>query len=240
MAAAARMKPFRIIKKGTKSVVRSRGGNKILSQADIITALSELSKKQTLTNIKDPQGRFAISKQMSFKSDGEHIQRNYVLDIKDKNGKIKKYFIKEEKLAPGLEKESIIPSYTWEDSITEAKALNVISDYLKQHASANIATVTLKFAFQDKEKNTSVICYNYQYGHHPKTLLQKGQIKIKEYTDISRRLRILEDKVNDYLKQNSERYGLSPETRITDIDVDNAFYDPKTKKIRIFNPILTK
>lgn len=240
MAAAARMKPFRVIRKGNNSVVRSRGGNKILSQIDIITALSDLSKKQTLTYIEDPHGRFKIYKQMSFKSDGEHIQRNYILDIKDKNGEIKKYFLKEEKLAPGIEKESIIPSYTWEDSITESKALNIVSDYLKQHTSANTTTVKLKFAFQDKEKNTSVICYNYQYGHHPKTLLQKGQIKINEFTEISRRLRTLEDKVNEYLKQNNSKYGLSPETRITDIDLDNAFYDPKTKKIRIFNPILTK
>jgi phage anti-repressor protein len=239
MAAAARLKPFRVIIKGNNPLVRSRSGNKILSQKDIITALSELSKKQTLTNIQDPHGRFIISKQMSFKSDGKHIQRNYILDIKDKTGKIKKYFIKEEKLAPGIEKESIIPSYIWEDSINESKALEIISDYLKQHAATNTTTVKLMFAYQDKENNTSIICYNYQYGHHPKTLLQKGQIKINEFTEISRRLRILEDKVNNYLKQNHEKYDLSPETRITDIDVDNVFYDTKTKKLRIFNPILT-
>jgi len=240
MAAAARIKPFIPIQKGKASVVRSRIGNKILGQKEIISALSELSRKQILTYIEDPKGRFAIYKQMSFKSDGEHIQRNYILDIKDKNGEIKKYFIKEEKLAPGIGKGSIIPSYTWEDSITEAKALNIVSYYLKQHASTNATTVKLKFAFQDKEKNISIICYNYQYGHHPKTLLQKGQIKIKEFTEISRRLRILENKVNDYLKQNYKKYGLEEGTTITDISPEHAFYDPKTKKIRIFNPILTK
>ena len=32
MAAAARLKPFRVIRKGNNSVVRSRSGNKILSQ----------------------------------------------------------------------------------------------------------------------------------------------------------------------------------------------------------------
>ena len=231
-------KPFKVREIGKKAVVGTRKGNKILNKKELIDALLEVSRKQMLMDYNDPQGRFRITKQMSFKSDGQHIQRNYVLEINGATG-VKKYFIKEEKLST-IGKENLTSSYTWEDAITESKALNVISDYLKEHKESKIITVQFKFSYLDREKGVSYICYNFQEGHHPKTLLQRKQIGIKEYLDINRRLGVFEKRLNEYLAKNLKKYNLEEGTILTDISPENVFYDPKTKKIRIFNPVLSK
>lgn len=235
---AARIKPFKVREIGKKAIVGTRKGNKILNKKEIIDALLEVSRRQILMEYRDPQGRFSIFKQMSFKSDGKHTQRNYVLEINGATG-VKKYFIKEEKLAE-TKKDYATLSYTWEDAITESKALNVISDYLKIHKESKISTVPFKFSYLDREKGVSYICYNFEFGHHPDTLFQKKVIGIKEYLEINKRLRTFENRLNDYLSKNREKYNLEEGTILTDISPGNTFYDPKTKKIRIFNPVLSK
>lgn len=231
-------KPFKVREIGKKAVVGTRKGNKILNKKELIDALLEVSRKQMLMDYNDPQGRFRITKQMSFKSDGQHIQRNYVLEINGATG-VKKYFIKEEKLST-IGKENLTSSYTWEDAITESKALNVISDYLKEHKESKIITVPFKFSYLDREKGVSYICYNFQFGHHPETLAQRKEISITEYVGINRKLREFETRVNEYLKKNYKKFNIEPGTTLSDISPQNCFYDPKTKKIRIFNPVLLK
>ena len=231
-------KPFKVREIGKKAIVGTRKGNKILNKKEIIDALLEVSRKQILMEYRDPQGRFSIFKQMSFKSDGKHIQRNYFLEINGATG-VKKYFIKEEKLAE-TKKDYATLSYTWEDAITESKALNVISDYLKIHKESKISTVPFKFSYLDRDKGVSYMCYDFQYGHHPETLAQRKEISITEYVGINRKLREFETRVNEYLKKNYKKFNIEPGTTLSDISPQNCFYDPKTKKIRIFNPVLLK
>ncbi|MFA5745418.1 MAG: hypothetical protein WCX82_02165 [archaeon] len=231
-------KPFKIRETGPKRTVGTRKGNKILNNKEIIDALLDLSKTQIKMFHEDSQKRFSIYKQMSYKSDGVHTQRAFILEVNNKLG-TKRYYIKEEKISREKTDQFTL-SYTWEDAITESKALNIITEYLKEHKESGIKTVPFKFGFLDREKGVSYICYDYQYGHHPETLEHRKEISVTEYTGINRKLREFETRVNEYLKRNYKKFGVEPGTTISDISPENCFYDPKTKRIRIFNPVLLK
>lgn len=238
MAAARMNKPFKVRETGPKRTVGTRKGNKILNNNEIITALFDLSKQQIKMFHEDPQKRFSIYKQMSYKSDGVHTQRAFILEVNTKSG-VKRYYIKEEKISQKAI-DHYTPSYTWEDAITESKALNIITEYLKEHKESGIKTVPFKFGFLDREKGVSYMCYDYQYGHHPETLAHRKEISMTEYVGINRKLREFEARVNEYLKRNYKKFGVEEGSILSDISPQNCFYDPKAKKIRIFNPVLIK
>lgn len=238
MPAARMKKPFKVRETGAKKTVGTRKGNKILNNKEIIDALFDLSKTEIKRFYEDPQKRFTIHKQMSYKSDGVHTQRAFILEINTKSG-VKRYYIKEEKLSKKAIEQYTL-SYTWEDAITESKALNIITEYLKEHKESGIRTVPFKFGFLDRETGVSYMCYDYQYGHHPETLAHRKEISITEYVGINRKLREFEARVNEYLKRNYKRFGVEEGSLLSDISPQNSFYDPKAKKIRIFNPVLIK
>jgi len=247
MAAARAIPKKHLVEKETSDAykVHTTGDRELLSNQKFMHKFLSFIDNTKLIEYTTRDGKYTFKRLLGYKSDTKHLQRSYIIEIKDRNNSVHKYFVKEEKVGDFSSFSKSNRLYNWEDAKTESKALKIISDYLKFAKKKGIdeqgiELVPLKFAILYKKENKSLVCYDYQDLHRLTTLQTKKQLSAVDFLDYNKKLRFFEDRVNGYLKENYEKYGLEPGTEVTDISPHFTFFDPKTKKLKIFNPVLLK
>jgi hypothetical protein len=238
----------RFIKSKTRKLAYSEHGKDIISKnKGLFKAFLEMDK-QKLSKYKDPNNKFIIER-LKVKRQSKNASETYKIII---NGKIiEKYFVKEinEEGNPrnkytfyGQIKEQL-------DGYHEMKAITILEDL-------GIDVIKAHFSYLNPYSKKTYIAYEFSNLKTVKELVKQKKISSEELQKIKNKILKLEIIIEDALKnkKNTIKYQTIPgitkvketkhktlttnyrPTQISDINVGNTFYDPKTKKIYIFDP----
>lgn len=206
-----------------KELGYSTHGKQVIKETPgILRAVNDLSKSRN-SYYEDQNGRFQILRQKP--KAGLNTNVSYILKIKEK-----KYFIKEVNDASTDKDYSFdIKHKQGRDGVSEHMAIEILK-------AQGINVIPAHFSYVDPTLKKSFIVYNFSQLKTPEELWKENKITLTKFTNIVKKLKIIESKIND----NFHMFGLDKYSRIWDLATDNVFYSLKENKFYIFDPILLK
>lgn len=237
-----RINRFTFITSKNREVSYSDLAKKIISKTPGLLKEFYRVSVERLKEYTDPNNLFQIKRLRLLPSSGSS-NVGYIISVKH-NGKIRKFFVKELNNSGIKERttanERAIATFKsnldlGRSGVNETRALILVKNTKTKIINAH-------FAFCDPQRQVSYIVYDYipdlYLGQTLKKIFSRRIIPLIKQIEINKRIAEVNIKVKEELKKNKEKYGIKDDRIITDLTIENTYYDKKNDQIYFFDPLL--